>query len=350
MARSLRRRTQRSEFCGAGSWSGGDGPKRRASEAFRGARSLRRGTPRPALDVHLPVAAESLLARLDALLDDHDPFAIHDDDAGNDAAAPGHRHPPVSLERRVYFFSTASRDAARRAIDGALGADGARATPIDVADDGWAARSHAELRAVQVGDLIVAPPWDAPPPVAGSPTVVIIEPSMGFGTGHHASTRLCLRALQRFRDRLRTGRRMLDLGAGSGVLAIAAVLLGARSATAVDRDPDALANARDNVRRNGVDDRVRLVEGDLESLRLEAGDVVTANLTGAFFLRHAAALLRLVEAGGLLLAGGITVGEEPAVRAALEPRAGVRERAVEEEWVGLVLERPAHGVCPPPET
>ena len=173
---------------------------------------------------------------------------------------------------------------------------------------------------------------------------------MGFGTGHHASTRLCLRALQRIRDRLRAGRRMLDLGAGSGVLAIAAVLLGARSATAVERDPDALANARDNVRRNGVGDRVRLVEGDLESLRLEAGAVVTANLAGAFFLRHAAAVLRLVEAGGLLLAGGITVGEEAAVRAALEPRAGVRGRAVEQEWVGLVLERPAHAVCPPPET
>ena len=329
---------------------GSSAPARLPTRPSRRAGPADARAPRPALDIHLPVDPESLLPRLDALLDDYDPFAIHDATAGNDAAAPGHRHRPARLERRVYFFSTRSRDAARLAIDRALGPDGARATPIDVADDGWAARSHADLRAVRVGDLIVAPPWDVPPPAAGSPTVVVIEPSMGFGTGHHASTRLCLRALQRFRDRLRAGRRMLDLGAGSGVLAIAAVLLGARSATAVERDPDALANARDNVRRNGVDDRVRLVEGDLESLRPEAGDVVTANLTGAFFLRHAAAILRLVEAGGLLLAGGITVGEEPAVRAALEPRAGIRGRTVEEEWVGLVLERPAHGVCPPPET
>ena len=309
----------------------------------------RESAPRPALDIHLPAAPESLLPRLDALLDDYDPFAIHD--AGNgDAGAPAANGRPAPLERRVYFFSTGSRDAARRAIDSALGPDGVRATPVDVADDGWAARAHAELRAVRVGDLIVAPPWDVPPPAAGARTVVVIEPSMGFGTGHHASTRLCLRALQRFRHRLRAGRRMLDLGAGSGVLAIAAVLLGARSATAVERDPDALANARDNVRRNGVDDRVTLIESDLESLRLEAGDVVAANLTGAFFLRHAAAVLRLVEAGGLLLVGGITVEEEPAVRAALEPRPGVCGRTVEEEWVGLVLQRPAHGVGPPPET
>lgn len=172
---------------------------------------------------------------------------------------------------------------------------------------------------------------------------------MGFGTGHHASTRLCLRALQRARHRLRTDRRVLDLGAGSGVLAIAAALLGARSVIAVERDPDALANARrDNVRRNGVEDRVSVVRGDLADLRLQAGDVVTANLTGAFFVRQAAAVLRHVEAGGLLLAGGMTGDEEEPVRAALEPPLALRERTVEDEWVGLVLERPARGVCPPP--
>ena len=316
----------------------------------RTAASAAAGAPRPALDIHLPVAPESLLPRLDALLDDYDPFAIDDAGAGNDSAASIHERRSACLERRVYFFSIASRDAARRAIDSALGPDGVGATPIDVADDGWAARSHADLRAVRVGDLIVAPPWDVPPPAAGGPTVVVIEPSMGFGTGHHASTRLCLRALQRYRDRLGTGRRMLDLGAGSGVLAIAAVLLGARSATAVERDPDALANVRANVRRNGVDGCVTVVEGDLEDLCLEAGDVVTANLTGAFFLRHAGAVLRHVETGGLLLAGGITSDEERSVRAALEPSLTRRGRAVEEEWVGLVLERPAERAGPPPKT
>ena len=340
MARSLRRRAARNPGGLVGRQAEPQG------DAFR-AGSLRRS---PALDIHLPVAPESLLPRLDALLDDYDPFAIHDAGAGNDSAAPVHGRRSACLERRVYFFSTASRDAARQAIDSILGPDGARVTPVDVADDGWAARSHAGLRAVRVGDLIVAPPWDIPPPAAGAPTVVVIEPSMGFGTGHHASTRLCLRALLRFRDRLRAGRRMLDLGAGSGVLAIAAVLLGAPSAIAVERDPDALANARDNVRRNGVDDRLRLVEGDLESLRLEAGDVVTANLTGAFFLRNAAAVLRLVETGGLLLAGGITVDEERSVRAALEPPLTGCRRTVEEEWVGLVLERPAERADPPPGT
>ena len=296
--------------------------------------------PRPALDVHLPADPASLLPRLDALLDDYDPFAIHDARGGGESdPAAGRR--PSPLERRVYFFSAGARDAARRAIDRALGPDGARTMPIEVSDDGWAAASHASLRAVRVGDLIVAPPWDVPPPAAGARAVVVISPSMGFGTGHHASTRLCLLALQRMRTHLRESRRVLDLGAGSGVLAIAAALLGAETVIAVEHDRDALGNALDNVRRNRVEERVTVLAGDLAHVPLEAGDVVTANLTGAFFVRHAARVLRCVRANGVLLAGGITAGEEHAVQAALEPPLTLRERSVEDEWVGLVFERPA---------
>ena len=308
-----------------------------------------RSASRPALDVHLPAAPASLLPLLDALLDDYDPFAIHDAAPG-DAVVPGAGNRPSPLERRVYFFSAEARDAARRAIDLRLGPDGARTTPIDVADDGWAARSHASLRAIVVGDLVIAPPWDLPPRPTPTERVVVIEPSMGFGTGHHASTRLCLQTLLRVRHRLRPGCRVLDLGTGSGVLAIAAARLGAGAVIAVDRDPDALGNARDNIERNGVDDRVTLVEGDLANLRLGAGDVVTANLTGAFFVRRAAAVLRLVEADGLLLAGGITSAEEQSVRAVLEPPLAFRKRTAEDEWIGLVFERPAQGVHPRPET
>ena len=301
--------------------------------------------PRPALDIHLPAVPGSLLPRLDALLDDYDPFAVQDAGGGEEADPAGvNRFSPV--ERRVYFFSSENRDAARRAIGRALGPDGARATPIDVRDDGWAARSHESLRAVRIGDLAVAPPWDVPAPSAGVRTVVVIRPSMGFGTGHHASTRLCLQALQTLL--LRQSRRVLDLGAGSGVLAIAAALLGAGRVVAVERDPDALANARDNVRRNRVEDRVTLIAGDVADLSPDAGDVVTANLTGAFFTRQAAAVLRCIRAGGLLLAGGITAVEERAVRAALEPPLVLRERTAEDEWVGLLFERPAEAVSSPP--
>ena len=300
-------------------------------------------SPRPALDVRLPAAPASLLPRLDALLDDYAPFAIQDARDGTESD-PEAGVPTTAVDRRVYFFSADARDAARRAIDRTLGSDGARTTPLEVSDDGWAARAHASLRAVRVGDLVVAPPWDVPSPPSNARTVVVIEPSMGFGTGHHASTRLCLLALQRVRDCLPNSRRVLDLGAGSGVLAITAAVLGAKTVVAVERDPDALGNMRENIRHNRVEERTTVVAGDLADVALDAGDVVTANLTGAFFVRHAARVLRCVQAHGILIASGITTDEEHPVRAALEPPLTLRERTAEDDWVGLVFERSSASV------
>lgn len=290
----------------------------------------------PALDVHLPAAAGALRPRLDALLDDYAPFAMVDSGA---------------LERRVFFFSAAARDAARRAIAGTLEPEGVRAAAIDVPDDGWARRSHARLHAVRIDELVVAPPWDCPAAEAGTAHVVVIDPSTGFGTGHHATTRLCLAALQRARRELAASRRVLDLGTGSGVLAIAAVRLGARSVVAIDRDPDALASARANIARNGAGDRIEVVEADLAAPAAAAvdggggGDVVVANLTATFFATRPAAILRRVTPGGLLIASGITAAEESAVRAALEPPLSPVTRAIEDEWACLVFRRPPDGTA-----
>lgn len=285
---------------------------------------------RPALDIQLPAGTAALPARLDALLDDFHPFAIQERDARQRAGA---------VARRVYFFSRDDRDGARRAIVHALAPDGAVAHVVDVPDDGWAERTQARLRAVRVGRLVVAPPWDLPPDATVlHRDVIVIQPSMGFGTGHHASTRLCLRALQAG-GVVRAGTTALDLGTGSGILAISTVRLGAREVLAVDRDEDALANAGDNLARNDVASVVHLRHADVRSIDVPARELVTANLTGSFLARHAALLSRYVQPGGHLVAGGLTIVEEADVRTAFAPALAPTARDVEDGWVTLTLRR-----------
>lgn len=287
----------------------------------------------PALDIRFPAppADPGLADRLAGVLDDHDPLAIDEGECDPDAADA----PPVRWV--VHFADAGARDRAAAALDRAFAADGLRLSPIDVPDEAWAERSQAALPAVRVGDLVIAPPWDVPDAPAAS--LVVITPSMGFGTGHHATTRLCLRAIQALDV---TGRSVLDVGTGSGVLAIAAVRRGAARAAGIDCDPDALASARDNVARNGVGDRVTLHRADLAELagtNLAPADLVLANLTAGVLTRHADAIRACAAPGGTIVLSGVMTDQADAVVAAFEadgvPRLVSRE--AEDEWVALVL-------------
>ena len=273
---------------------------------------------RPALDVRTPVQDFRLTPLIDALLDDFDPFAIEDLDAQG---------------RRVHFFSNGPRDDAARALSRRFGAAGVTVRPVDVADGDWAARSQASLRAVRVGDIVVAPPWDVPA-AATAETRVVIRPSMGFGTGHHASTRLCLRALQALPLQ---GRRVLDLGTGSGVLAIAAALRGAGPVLAVDIDGDAVDTARANVALNHVEHVVQVRRADVRAGGLPRAPVVFANIHAALVCGDAGLLARRVSAGGTLVIGGVTDAEEDEVCRALAPYGGPGARYAEDEWLALTL-------------
>jgi ribosomal protein L11 methyltransferase len=224
---------------------------------------------------------------------------------------------------RVFFHTIAERDRAASLLATAFPALAFQ--PIDVPDEDWAARSQADLRAIRVGNIIVAPPWDVP-------TTIVIQPSTGFGTGHHATTRRCLTALQRLEL---AGRSALDVGTGSGVLAIAASRLGAAEVTAVDDDADAIHAAWENLALNpGA--IVSLVEGDFRTLDLAPADIVTANLTGALLVSAADRLRRLTNARGTLVLSGFMTHEERDVLAAFAAFP-VAYRDEEDGWVAVTL-------------
>ena len=280
----------------------------------------------PAIDVQATVPHPGGLPWLDAVaaaVDDHRPSAFDE---------------PAPDRVRAFFESAADRDRALTAVAQAHG-DRVRARAIAVSDENWAARSQAALTAVRVGRVTVAPPWAAPPDPGPGGVVVTIRPALGFGSGHHPSTRLALRGLQALDL---AGRRVLDLGTGSGVLAIAAVKLGARAATGIDRDPDALDSARGDVEANGVAAEVELRRQDAADAA-PAAQVVVANLTGAALVRLAPAVAVLVEPGGSAVLSGILAEEETAVAAAYREHGEMTWRAAEDDWVGMTFRVAARG-------
>jgi ribosomal protein L11 methyltransferase len=254
-----------------------------------------------------------------ALLDDHAPSAIEDRDDG----------------LRVFFSTRAARDVALAAVSGRY-----LAVPIDVADEDWARRSQQNLSPVTVGRITVHPAAvsageRSPRPADAGHVHVVIPPSMGFGTGHHATTRLCLAALQQLDLR---GRTVVDAGTGSGVLAIAASRLGAVAVTGIDFDPDAIDAARQNLVLNPEAVNVSFVRADLADGGVPRADVVMANLTGRMLIRSAPTLIDAPPPGGILILSGILADERDAVVRAFAEADVFWERC-EDGWVGLAVKK-----------
>lgn len=184
----------------------------------------------------------------------------------------------------------------------------------------------------------VTPPWLKPPKFRRR-KVITIEPGMAFGTGTHATTRGCMEFIEAARDRLGTREfSALDVGAGSGILAIVLALLGAQPIYAVDNDPLALQVARENLRANGVAEKVRLSGAALSALRRRF-EVVVANLTAETILELAGALEKKVAGKGFLILSGILHHQAGAVTARFAPRFRLRQRKRSREWMTLLLQR-----------
>jgi ribosomal protein L11 methyltransferase len=209
----------------------------------------------------------------------------------------------------------------------------------EIADD-WQERWRSYHRpAVVAQRLTVRPPWE---PAGATPLDVVIDPGQAFGTGAHATTRLCLELLLDLRPLgpprdLRPPESLLDLGCGSGVLAITAARLGFAPVVAVDNDPAAVAAASANAALNGVDIEIRRL--DLRSKRPPEADTIAANLLAPLLERWAGELAAGSEPPRRVIAGGLLVGDADSVADAFSA-ARLREtrRLHQGEWAALLLE------------
>lgn len=184
-----------------------------------------------------------------------------------------------------------------------------------VSEDDWAGKWKAQVGPVRVSErLMIAPPWSEPHRSDRS-LVVRINPGTAFGTGGHETTQLCLRQLEK---RIRPGDRVLDVGSGSGVLAIAAVLLGASRATGIDIDPETIGNAIENARLNGVAGQVEVHAGRMDYPAVDGlYRIVVSNISAASLTAMLPGLATHLHPSGELILSGLLIEEAGSFEAAL---------------------------------
>jgi ribosomal protein L11 methyltransferase len=200
----------------------------------------------------------------------------------------------------------------------------------------WSALWRSTYAPIEVSERIVIVPSWSRKRFQGR-ALVKIKPRMAFGTGSHETTRLCLEALIR---RVRPDQRVADIGTGSGILAIAALRLGASAVAACDVDSEAVSNARYNVRLNRLRHRVQLKQGDVEQLARRPGfDVIVANLVYEPLRDGMSAMAARLAPGGTLLISGLLAGQDDALADTIQA-AGLQRvhRATLNGWVLLELQ------------
>ena len=273
-------------------------------------------------------AAAELAEPLESFLLDRGAPGLQTEDVGGDVRITAHFAAAAPLAELQVFIE---------ALRGLVPHAAAPRVSVDtVSDTGWAENWKAHFPPLAIGArLFVHPPWvDAVP---ADRIGIVLDPGMAFGTGHHASTRGCLVLLERALGAA-SAARVLDLGTGSGILAIAAAKLGAGEVWAVDVDTDACAIARANASANSVHDAVHIAH-DLAAVPGRF-DVVVANLLAGLLVEHAGAIASRLRPHGLAIGAGIQLQEASAVRQAWRA-AGLGDDGdcAEDGWVALGARR-----------
>ena len=249
---------------------------------------------------------------------------------------------PVLLRTTVPApFGSNERRALRRRLDALMLSEKLpRLNFAELADEDWLEGWKQSFTVQRVGQrIVIAPSWEEYERQTGE-IVVTLDPGRAFGTGEHQTTRLCLAAIERL---IRPGDAVVDVGTGSGILAIAAARLGAGSVVAVENDSDAVLVAHENIARNGIAKFVTVVEGTLGPalLKAQTADLIVMNISSAIVRDSMMDVARTLKPGGFYVASGFIDETLPAVQRAVAA-AGLRMLGVDAdgEWRCIVASAP----------
>jgi ribosomal protein L11 methyltransferase len=249
---------------------------------------------------------------------------------------------PVLLRTTVPApFGSNERRALRRRLDALMLSEKLpRLNFAELADEDWSEDWKQSFTVQRVGQrIVIAPSWEEYERQMGE-IVVTLDPGRAFGTGEHQTTRLCLAAIERL---IRPGDAVVDVGTGSGILAIAAARLGAGSVVAVENDSDAVLVAHENIERNGIAKFVTVVEGTLGPalLKAQTADLIVMNISSAIVRDSMMDVARTLKPGGFYVASGFIDETLPAVQRAVAA-AGLRMLGVDAdgEWRCIVASAP----------
>ena len=250
---------------------------------------------------------------------------------------PEQTSPTGEVELKAWFPADADSDELVRAV---AAQTGGRILSGTLADQDWNETWKRNWKAGRLSRrILVVPGWQDPPPLADGEQILRMDPGQAFGTGTHPTTRACAELLDELLAS-RSSLEILDVGTGTGILAIAGLMLGASRALGVDTDPLSVEATIDNAAVNGVADRLAVQLGGVERSPEGCWDVVLANLLAPLLVEIARPLVARLAPEGALLASGILCDQAGGVIDAFAAAgASVVERRDDGDWVALKLER-----------
>ena len=207
----------------------------------------------------------------------------------------------------------------------------------NVNQEDWESAWKQYFKPVHVTDrIVVKPEWEEYSPQEGE-IVIEIDPGMAFGTGTHETTSMCINQIEK---NLKAGDRVIDIGSGSGILSMAAVLLGAEKATEVDLDPVAVRVALENVELNNLQDKIEILHGNLTDVIREKADIVVANIMADIILILLEDVREFIKDDGLFISSGIIQEKRAAVEARLlEKNFSIVEVETKGEWCAITAQK-----------